>query len=275
MQFSHFASNFYEESYSAIVDNLNLLYVAFTRAIDCLYGFCPVSQQSSAVSVALIEALQAENVADNDKPGLNLSQFFNKEKMTFVCGDIPGKIAAVQPGKESRIDSGGYYVSQGITGLHLKFHGENWLLTMGEDQKKRLNYGSLMHEIFESINTSADIPKAVYKMMLEGKISESDINEIIDKTAKAISSDKIKEWFEPGLKIMNEAEILTSEGTAKRPDRVIIRDDKVTVIDFKFGLEKREHLNQIRSYQRLLLDMGYPEVEAFLWYVDSNRIMGI
>jgi hypothetical protein len=74
---------------------------------------------------------------------------------------------------------------------------------------------------------------------------------------------------------MNEAEILTSEGTAKRPDRVIIRDDKVTVIDFKFGLEKREHLNQIRSYQRLLLDMGYPEVEAFLWYVDSNRIMGI
>jgi hypothetical protein len=251
------------------------LYVAFTRAIDCLYGFCPVSQQSSAVSVALIEALQAENVADNDKPGLNLSQFFNKEKMTFVCGDIPGKIADVQPGKESRIDSGGYYVSQGITGLHLKFHGENWLLTMGEDQKKRLNYGSLMHEIFESINTSADIPKAVYKMMLEGKISESDINEIVDKTAKAISSDKIKEWFEPGLKIMNEAEILTSEGTAKRPDRVIIRDDKVTVIDFKFGLEKREHLNQIRSYQRLLLDMGYPEVEAFLWYVDSNRIMGI
>jgi len=41
------------------------------------------------------------------------------------------------------------------------------------------------------------------------------------------------DWFQPGLKIMNESDILTADGTARRPDRVIIKNDKVIIIDFK------------------------------------------
>jgi hypothetical protein len=90
-----------------------------------------------------------------------------------------------------------------------------------------------------------------------------------------ISDPRIRDWFKPGLKIMNEVEILTSEGTTKRPDRVIITDNKVIVVDFKFGAEKKEYINQISNYSRLLKAMGYPKVEAFLWYVDNNRIIAV
>jgi hypothetical protein len=92
---------------------------------------------------------------------------------------------------------------------------------------------------------------------------------------RVISDPKIKDWFKPGLKIMNEAEILTAEGTAKRPDRVIIMDDKVIVVDFKFGVEKSEYQNQVNNYRRLLLDMGYPKVDGFLWYVDINKVISV
>jgi superfamily I DNA/RNA helicase len=275
LQYSHFADNYNEESYSALVDNLNLIYVAFTRAIDCLYGFCPVKTQSSSLSAVLLETLKLETQISKDKPGLNLKHFFNNEKMTFSCGEIPGNVPVEKLVKDRRIESGGYFVSRGINGLHLKFHGENWLMKLAEDQRSRLNYGRIMHEVFESIATSGDISHAVNKMVLEGKITETDRPEIEERTLKVISDPKIKDWFKPGLKVMNEAEILTAEGTAKRPDRVIILDDKVIVVDFKFGAEKREYINQVNNYRRLLLGMGYPMVEAFLWYVDNNKIINV
>jgi ATP-dependent exoDNAse (exonuclease V) beta subunit len=275
LRYSYFADNYNDETFSAMVDNLNLLYVAFTRAIDCLFGFCPVKPQPSSVAALLLETLQMDSQAGEDKPELNLSQFYNREKQIFVCGEIPGNVAEKGIMKERRIESGGYPVSRGITGLHLKFHGENWLMTMSEDRIKRLNYGRIMHEVFESITTSADIPHAVNKMVIEGRISEADRSAIMQKTLTAISDPGIKDWFMPGLKIMNEAEILTTEGTAKRPDRVIIRDNKVIIIDFKFGIEKKEYINQISNYRQLLLAMGYTEVEAFLWYVDDNRIIQV
>lgn len=275
LQYSHFAGNYFEESYSALVDNLNLMYVSFTRAIDCIYGFCPVDSKSSSVSSALLETLRLETYVSDGKPGLNLSQFFDTEKLIFSIGEIPLNIPDRGRIKEKRIDPGCYKVNGGITGLHLKFHGENWLLKMPEEQKNRLNYGRIMHEVFEAITTSEDIPKAVNKMVLEGKIAENDRKEIEERTLRAISDPKISDWFRPGLKVMNEPEILTAEGTARRPDRVIISDDKVIVVDFKFGLEKKEYIKQVSDYRKLLNGMGYNNVEAFLWFVDNNRIISV
>jgi hypothetical protein len=40
-------------------------------------------------------------------------------------------------------------------------------------------------------------------------------------------------------------------------------------------MEKREYINQVDNYRRLLLEMGYPQVEAFIWYVDNNKIISV
>ena len=275
LQYSYFANSYIEESYSALVDNLNLMYVSFTRAIDCLFGFCPSGAQPSSVSSVLLKTLQRETLIDKDKPGLNLPQYFNKENQTFLCGEIPANIPEKGYSREKRVKSGGYLVTEGIRGLHLKFHGENWLMKLKDEQKKRLNYGRIMHEVFEEIATPEDIPDAINKMVLEGKITRAERKVIEERTFNVISGPKISDWFKPGLKVMNEPEILTAEGTLKRPDRVIISDDKVTIVDFKFGIEKTGYINQVSNYRRLLHEMGYPHVEAFLWYVDNNKIIRV
>jgi hypothetical protein len=59
----------------------------------------------------------------------------------------------------------------------------------------------------------------------------------------------------------------------KRPDRVIINGGKVIVIDFKFGEENKHYSEQIKQYRNLLVDMGYDDIDAFLWYVDKNKIV--
>ena len=67
-----------------------------------------------------------------------------------------------------------YKVSQTLGSLKLKLHGENYFSSEGESVRKKINYGKLMHEIFEGINTPADISSAVRKLVLEGKLSAED-----------------------------------------------------------------------------------------------------
>jgi hypothetical protein len=71
---------------------------------------------------------------------------------------------------------------------------------------------------------------------------------------------------------MREADILLPSGDIRRPDRVVISEGRVMVIDFKFGEENPKYESQVRLYCRLLSTMGYHKPEGFLWYVDRNII---
>ncbi len=76
-----------------------------------------------------------------------------------------------------------------------------------------------------------------------------------------------------GNEVITEAGILLPDGKTKRPDRVIIKDGKATVIDFKFGDENPHYIDQVNQYRELLINMGYKNTEAFIWYVDKNIII--
>ena len=83
-------------------------------------------------------------------------------------------------------------------------------------------------------------------------------------------------WFpETADSILNESELIDADGRVYRPDRVVIKDGKVSVIDFKFGEHRVEYERQVRRYADLWRRMGYSEVTAFLWYVQTGDVMRI
>jgi ATP-dependent helicase/nuclease subunit A len=132
-----------------------------------------------------------------------------------------------------------------------------------------------MHEVFEGINSEYDIPSAVGQLVLEGKIGKNESESLISKLKDLISSSPVSTWFKPGSILMKEAGILLPAGSIRRPDRVIIDNGKATIIDFKFGDENPHYSNQISLYRSLLKEMDYEDTEAFIWYVDSNKILKI
>ena len=72
---------------------------------------------------------------------------------------------------------------------------------------------------------------------------------------------------------MNEVEILAGKGLSKRPDRVMIYPDKVVIVDYKFGeKEEKKYHTQVRNYIKLIHKMGYQNVEAYIWYVELDKI---
>jgi dimeric dUTPase (all-alpha-NTP-PPase superfamily) len=72
---------------------------------------------------------------------------------------------------------------------------------------------------------------------------------------------------------MNEAGILLTSGDIRRPDRVVFTDGKVVIIDFKFGEENDRYIEQVSLYRQLIVNMGYNDAEAYIWYVDKNKII--
>ena len=70
--------------------------------------------------------------------------------------------------------------------------------------------------------------------------------------------------------------LVPGEKHDKRPDRIIINNNKVTVIDFKFGRTKtNQHIHQIKNYKSIIEEMGYKDVEAYLFYGDTNEVVNI
>jgi hypothetical protein len=171
------------------------------------------------------------------------------------------------------IGSPGYYVSNTLESLRLKLHGENYFSSERIELRKKINYGKLMHEIFEGINTPADISFAVRRLVLDGKLPEAESPDMVKRVYSLITTPQVAGWFNEGNKVMTEAGILLPSGNTRRPDRVIFKDGKTTIIDFKFGEENPHHTEQVNLYRQLLVDMGYDNIESFIWYVDKNKIV--
>jgi ATP-dependent exoDNAse (exonuclease V) beta subunit len=266
-----FANNYEEEKYSVYLDNINLLYVALTRAMDVLIGFSVDNPKSENTIAGVLKSSITLPSELQEHKDFILFTYFDTGKNIFEYGSIPEN--RPKPSERKDLISSKYLVSQTMESLKLKLHGENYFSYESQEIRKKINYGKLMHEVFEGINTASDIPAAVRKLVLEGKLSEDDSADIELRINDLINFPVVADWFSAENTIMNEAGILLPTGLTRRPDRVIFRNGKTTIIDFKFGEENSHYVEQVNEYRNLLANMGYINIEAFLWYVDKNKIV--
>jgi hypothetical protein len=211
------------------------------------------------------------NPLPNLNLNLNLNKYYSNETCVFEYGEIPVNLNP-EPALIGQIFSR-YSVSNTMESLRLKLHGENYFSSGSHAIRKKINYGKLMHEVFEGIDTPADISNAVRKLVLEGKLTFEESADVEKKVHNMIKMPQVADWFKPDNKILKEAGILLPSGKTRRPDRVIFKNGKTTIIDFKFGKENSHHIEQVDRYRKLLLDMGYKNIEAFIWYVDIDKII--
>ena len=141
---------------------------------------------------------------------------------------------------------------------------------------KYIRQGQVMHSLFSMIQTPKDVPNAIARLRMEG-IIESDAHErqILKLVNWALNHPKVKEWFSGEWSLYNECAILYRENgelQTRRPDRVMMKDGEVIVVDFKFGKPYPEYNKQVREYMNLLQEMGYTQVSGYLWYVFYNQL---
>ncbi len=266
-----FADDYTDERYSVFIDNINLLYVAFTRAKEALFGFSVDNPRNENTVATVLRNALTKRSSDGIETENELARYYNSSTRIFEKGELSESLR--EKVQEKEIASSGYHVSNETESVRLRLHGEYYFPLEDGGFREKINYGKLMHEVFEGINTPDDVKSSVRKLVLDGKIPDYEANDIEMRIRSLISSPQVSEWFSHENLVMREAGILLPSGAQRRPDRVIFRNGRTIIVDFKFGAQNPHYIRQINNYRNLLSEMGFENIEAFIWYVDINLVV--
>ena len=272
---SYFAQEYFDERIKAHIDNLNLLYVALTRAEHFLMINCPPQRKEINCAGDLVMSGLEHILSNNvESFGVDIEEGYH-DRIRYNMGKAGG------PGIVSSFDadlikkSTTYRSSDWRTKLALKKKGGIFFSETGEKKKAKINYGLIVHEILAGLRDQHETTAAVNKYYLEGQISKEDKAKISNQLDHIFSDDLVKSWFNTDWEVKVETAILRKGKHPKRPDRVLIHGRKAIIIDFKTGQEKSADRRQILTYKEVLKGMGFDDVEAYLLYIVEGNVVKV
>ena len=271
---SIYAQAYLDERLQLWVDNLNMLYVAFTRAAKNLIVWSNKNKKKGSMSEMLGSVLQ--QVADDEGKAWDRVCYEKGELCTSEEKKerVHRNKMIQQPQKVPvHIVSSYHEVEFRQSNLSADFIGG---IDEKESDNRFINRGRLLHKLFSMIETEADIDKTIDELVLEGVIGDRDEeNEIKQLAQKALALPQVQDWYSGKWTLFKECAIIYTEDgdlQTRRPDRVMMKDDQVVVVDFKFGKPGNKYNKQVDSYIQLLTRMGYQHISGYLWYVNEEKI---
>lgn len=266
---SIYRNDYLHERLQLWVDNLNLLYVAFTRAGKNLIAWSRKGQRNT-VSELLAKALPAvadkDNIAWDSETSYEYGALCPSEEERSNASS--GNKLTRKPEKLSiRMESMRHDIEFRQSNRSADFIAG---ITEEESDDRFINRGRLLHTLFSAIETEADIEPAITRLVFEGVIGSKETEEEIrNLTQKAFSLPQVQDWYSGEWRLFNECAIIYKEKgvlQTRRPDRVMMKDNQVVVVDFKFGKPNEKYNKQVQGYMQLLTQMGYHNITGYLWY---------
>lgn len=301
MRDSIFGEEYEEEHLQMRIDALNMMYVAFTRAEKNLYMWGKTKFQLTDNSM-LSDLIQATlplplEEAELTIEEVELSKNNKKEVITGLDYGIP--VTETDHKDGNRQTSNRMMLPLTPTDISMESYespmefrqsnrSEQFIRQAGNEEDTQEGYGQaqeyvqtgrLLHYIFSTIRTAADVDRTLLQVEAEGLIGEEkQLRHLRRLVENGLQRPQVADWFSGKYQLYNECSILSAdpesgECRVRRPDRVMMSANDIIVVDFKFGTPHEEYLLQVREYMELLASM-YPEarVKGYLWYVYSNKI---
>lgn len=230
------------------LDNLNMLYVATTRAVEQLYITTQkLKPNSNNKGVSLyfnnyVQTTENEIILEGEKKRFSAFKY-NKsetEKIPFVSEKWNEKISI---SKES---------------------SKRWR------KRKSIVYGELIHDFMKFIYTENDIDSTLQNIINSGLIPKNESEEIRKLILKIVNHNQLKDYFSKDYKSINERDFVNELGEVYRPDRISYQKNIATIIDYKTGNIQEEHVYQINSYAENLQKNGFEIKEKLLVYIGEE-----
>jgi len=269
-----FVMRYLEELIMGYVDNLNLLYVALTRAEETLIAGLPSLPEKGNASQAGHLILQSALLSQGESRELLMDFSLALSNDRMEIGALK-TVIATREDQPSAWELDSYPVLFRQEKLRLSLKSNDYFSGAKVGQNEPVDFGTVMHEMFGSIKTGKDVEDAVNEYHRKGIITSAAARELSMLIREKIGSDLVREWYSDKYEVINEREIFT-DGRIYRPDRVMIDGKRAIVLDYKFGEgETAAYERQVRNYSDLLQNMGFGPVEAYLWYVMSDKVIRV
>ena len=244
------------------LDNINLLYVALTRAIEQLYVFAEVPK-SFKDRPTTYNQLFAEYLKSVDQWEDNIA--------TYKFGSST-KIHQNEPKKKSKLVHP-YYHSTSLKDNQIKIVSSDAHL-WGNNTAQAILEGNLMHDTMAKIKYKHDVESVFVDLERRAVIPTEELVTLRKRVHSIVEHPDLSYLFSPSEKIMNEREIITAQGAELRPDRINIHPDgSASIIDYKTGAPSEFHESQVSGYAAALMDMGYRISTKLLIYINDEGVL--
>lgn len=258
---TRFAIDYQEEQLLSIMDALNLLYVAFTRARRQLRIYAP-EPPAKANKISTVGNLLATITGYNNSPSADYFAAIPFTDSAWLQPYIP--IAHKNKEETNTISLAPRTAGTAVAALEAPAPDE-WLLeTAASPEQTR---GKLLHLALERIPHHREMDTILQTMRNEGLLTDEQLPDLRARLEKVLQQPALAKWYKGQYKVISEQPILLKGGEVRRPDKVFYNAEETILIDFKFTrMATAAHARQLEEYKALLEQMGFPAVQAYLYY---------
>lgn len=243
-----------------LLDNINVLYVALTRAEEQLYVISQSLNERKDgtfphnMASFFIKYLIHLGIYDAEKPEY---EFGNKTKLSESVKSVD--LVKVIP-----------VVPEVLNPKNIKI-AQREALMWGTHQQEAISYGNIVHEILAFVKDKSDVDLAITKALEEGLIKNDQVGQVLKTLQEIVNHPELYICFEGKNRILNEQTIIQKDGKILKPDRIVLTEDKKAyLLDYKTGAVNSKYANQVREYQMAIEGLGYEVLKKALVYIGTE-----
>ncbi len=134
--------------------------------------------------------------------------------------------------------------------------------------------GNLVHRILSLFENSDDWKSFQQAPLLDGQPVDALA---LEQVAHVMQSPQCSRFFNPQYRCIREHPMMTYDTDSnkfieQRADRIVLTPTSTWVVDFKTGqIHSDAHVRQVRQYMETLQHMGYPDVQGYLLYLRPEQ----
>ena len=250
---------FSQKKQEDLLDDINVLYVALTRAEEQLHIISSMKIKSNGdlpnnMSSFFIKFLQSQHL-------------FNETELNYELGSFE-RIS--EPKKEETTTKIIPQIDSTLQFKNIKI-AQRESAMWGSKRLKSIEYGIVLHEILSYIKTKSDIDLAIIKAIENGLITISQKNEVEKTIFEIVNHAELLDFYSEKNKVLNEKAIIQKDGNVVKPDRMVINvNNEVYLLDYKTGLHQPKHQHQLEEYQNIIEKMGYKITKKSIIYIGEE-----
>ena len=243
-----------------LLDNINVLYVALTRAEEQLYMISNMNLSSKG-------EVPKNNMCSFFINYLENNGAFDKNKLEYEFGNATKLSVAKQHVDTSKTIP---LVSEILNPKNIKI-AQREALMWGTHQQEAIEYGNVIHEILSFVKTKNDVDLAITKSIENGLITYAQKETVFNTINEIVNHSELEICFADGNEVLNEQAIIQKEGKTIKPDRMVLTKNKeVLLLDYKTGIHNVKYQQQLENYQTAIESMGYKVVKKALIYIGKG-----
>ncbi|APA00911.1 UvrD-helicase domain-containing protein [Flavobacterium commune] len=249
-----------------LLDNVNVLYVALTRAEEQLYVV-------SNMNLSKKGEIPKNNMCAFFINYLMNKGLFDESKLEYGFGN---RIKISSETKHIDTSKPIENVAVTLNPKNIKI-AQREALMWGTHQQESIEYGNVVHEILSFVKTKKDVDLAVDKAIENGLINSIQKELVYKKIQEIVSHTELELFFAEGNQVLNEQTIVQKKGAVVKPDRMVITQEKaVFLLDYKTGIPNAKYNRQLEDYQYAIEQMGFKVQKKVLVYISEDiQVVGL